>query len=215
MKTKLLPSSRLLALAAPLLLAATLATLITPSARAAILTSGGASFQTGTPTPTLQISAPITLTITTSGAVRLLAFDEWVTSDGSQSLVSSPSVQTLSFTLAGTAGTATINFLADNQNDTTGSLTANDGYLFFSTGIAVTAGQTLVVRPGTFTFGANAAFNPNTPTAFTGNVFAANNSGVALSGLAPAGNVPEPGTWALLVVGAGALGLALHRRRRA
>ena len=197
-----------------LLVSAVATALSAPAARAYIRTSGGASFDTGTPTPTIQITAPITLTIATTGNVSFLAFDEWVTNDGSATnVLGTPSGQLLSYTLAGTAGTASITRLADNLNGTLGSITANDGYIVFTSSFNVTAGQTLTIQPDTFTFGSNSNFNPNTPLAFTGNIYLANNTGMALTAPTSVDQVPEPSTWAALLAGAGMLGFALRRRR--
>jgi|GEM_PF-4757911 len=64
----------------------------------AILFSGNAS--TGTPAPTLTITADIVLTATGTGAGQLLVFDEWTTSDGSNTgLGANPDGQSVGYTI--------------------------------------------------------------------------------------------------------------------
>lgn len=77
----------------------------TPAARAYITTSGGLSFNTGTPTPTLTITSPITLKITGTGFATSLIIRGWVTGDGTQNQVTTnPSGQMLSFSLGNYSG---------------------------------------------------------------------------------------------------------------
>lgn len=181
-------------------------------APAAVVTSGAASFDTGTPTPTLSITAPLIFTITRSGTVSDLVFDEWVTNDGNQTYVDTISIQTLSYSLDGNSGTVSVNRLFDNLSRTQSTITPNDGYIFVDD-INVVAGQTLTILPGTFTFGYDPTFNPGLPTYFSGNVFLVNENGNLLSGLTAAA-APEPSTWMLLGLGASAAILASRRCRR-
>ena len=197
-----------------LFLLGALATLAAASAgRASILTTG--NFQTGTPTPTLSLSTPVTLAITASDNVSGLVFDEWVTNDGTQNTAfTSPRPQTLSYQIDGGAvQTVGVGYLVDNLAGTVGDVTANDGYLVLNGFLFVTAGQTLTFLPGSLTFGSGgAAFNPP-PVVFNGNAYVDNMTGNALSGPASVNVAPEPSAWALLGVGVGALGLSLRRRR--
>ena len=48
---------------------------------------------------------------------------------------------------------------------------------------------------------------------FTGNAFVTNGSGTRLGANGSVGVVPEPSTWAIIVVGAGLTGLVTARRR--
>ena len=185
------------------------------SARTAITTSG--NFKTGTPTPTLSITTPFTLTISTSGDIVAVAFDQWVTkSDGTRTPAqTSPSGQAVSYQInGGPIQMMAIAELTDNTSNTQGALLPNDGYLYLETQITVTVGQTLTFLPGTTTFASGGAnFNPP-PAAFTGNAFVADGNGVALSGNTSVNTAPEPTTCAIVGLGvAGLLGLFLRRRR--
>jgi hypothetical protein len=140
-----------------------------------------------------------------------LVFDEWVTSDGSQT---APSLagQTVTFSRGGTTTQVGLQSLNDNLARTAGAMTSNDGFLLFS-GYAVTAGDTVTIKAGSWSFSGAALFNPQTVQTFTGNVFLANALGSALSSPISAGPVPEPGQYAQ-VAGVGVLGWALLRRFR-
>ena len=181
--------------------------------RAAVTTSG--NFQTGTPVPTLAFTNPFTLTITASGNASYLVFDEWVTSDGSQTSATASTNQTLSYQInGGTTQSIGVSLLYDNLSRTVGAATANDGILSFGGSIAVTAGQTLTFLPSSATFASGGtAFNPP-PSAFTGNAFLIDGSGTAYSALGSVGAVPEPSTWALLGIGAVGTGVVARRRRQ-
>ena len=95
--------------------------------------------------------------------------------------------------------------LVGNLNSTSGSLEPNDGYLLFNATFAVDAGNPLTLSAGTYALAAASGFNPQATQTFTGNLFVGNVTGVQVSNLVPAGNVPEPGTWALLGVGVATL----------
>lgn len=183
------------------------------SAHAYVTTSGGVSFRTGVPTPTLMITAPITLSITTSGFAADLILRGWVVGDGTQSQVRpNPSGQMLFFTLGTYAGGVPLNYLIDNLDSATPAVAANDGVLSF--GLFVNAGDTLTIPAQSFTFNSDAGFNLTTPTVFTGDVFLLSNNGLALTAPTSVGNVPEPAAWALLSAGAMGAGIAALRRRR-
>ena len=185
-----------------LTLTLTLATLFgLPAARASILTAG--NFQGGTPTPTLTISAPITLTINFNSPVMELAFVSWVFNDGNNDAVlPSPSTQNVSYLLDGVPGALRLHGLVDNVvvNSGSSSIRVNDGVLQLDNALNVRVGQTLTLLPQTFTFDANPDFNPHVPAVFNGDVFLTGWGG-RISDVVSAGAVPEPATWTLLVAG--------------
>lgn len=171
---------------------------------AAITTSG--DFADGSPTPTLNITAPITFTITTNGTVQRLIFDEWVTDDGTATTLTVATPTALSYQINGGATQfTTVVGLLDNQHTPSGALSANDGYLSFFP-ISVTAGQTLTILAATIPFSADAAFN-QPPSSLAGDARLTNGSGTAIS--APV-SAPEPSSAFL-----GVLGFLAFLRRRA
>ncbi len=184
--------------------------LVSPAVRADITTSG--NFKTGSPTPTLNITAPITLPITASGNLNYLDISNWVTNDGTQDNTSaSPSGQKLSYQINGGAiQTIGVSYLYDNDQSF-GAATVNDGLLNFSSILAVTTGQTLTILPGTFTFASGGSTFNQPPADFTGNVFVASTSAARLSPSVSVGAVPEPATLGVIGIPAA---LALLRRRR-
>ncbi|MEM6600362.1 MAG: PEP-CTERM sorting domain-containing protein [Verrucomicrobiota bacterium] len=186
--------------------------LVVSHSESAVILSG--DFQTGSPTPTLDITADITFNIIANGLATYLVFDEWVVSDGSGNAVSfltiGPGVQNISYSLNGGSVTSAQAFqFFDNNASDFGDISENDGWLDFdSSSFALTAGDMLTIAAATYTFNFNADFNPAVPSNFTGNAYIADGSGNRLSSNVA---VPEP-TTGLLVVLAGGL-LALRRRQ--
>lgn len=187
--------------------------LATGTAGAAITLAG--NFQTGTPTPSITLSSPITLSITTTGQFAFLVFDDWnPNNNGNQAADFASSGQTLSYRVNGGAVQTVGILYVQDRGYSQLALTVNDGYFDLTTPISVVAGQTLTILPGTSTYsGVSNNFN-TPPSPFTGNAFASTDTGGALSSLASVGPVPEPSTAAMLGLGAAALGLALRGRRR-
>lgn len=189
----------------------TLAALVAPSLHADILTSG--NFQTGTPTPTLNVSAAFTSNVTATGGISSLALDEWVINDGTgnSDAGGNTSLRTWSYQIDnGAIQTFLVSGLIDNSVTVRGALTPNDGELYFNAGIGVSAGQTITFFPTTLTFSAvSPLFNPP-PARFVGEVFGINSNGQRLTANA---QVPEPSIWAMLGVGAAGAGFLVSRRR--
>lgn len=76
-----------------------------------------------------------------------------MTSDGTQDGASATN-QFLTYQInGGTAQTAAISRLIDNVANTGSAFSPNDGVLLLTSGIAVTAGQTLTFNAGSLTFG--------------------------------------------------------------
>ncbi len=178
---------------------------------AAVIMTAPTSSSTGS----LQITEDITFNITTAGPVRYLVFDEWVSSsDGSLTGTPNPAPPVpaipITFSLNGGADTTAGPFinLIDNVDTTLLSITPLDGVFLFGTNIAVTSGDSLVIRAGTFTLPLVANFNPATTQTFTGNTFLTTPTGLALTGSTP---VPEPSTG--LLVGLMSVILFSYRKR--
>jgi len=107
-------------------------------------TSADAAVIVTLPTPSLAgsivITQDINFTITTAGGVRYVAFDEWVTSDGTFDIFSSASISPslLSYSLNGGA-TATVGFSAFVDNlgpGSAGDITPNDGLFELGAGVS-------------------------------------------------------------------------------
>ncbi len=158
-----------------------------------------------------QITNDITFTIGTAGNALVFVLDEWVTSDGAPQNLS-PFSPGLSVSINGgaPASQGTGNF-SDNFTNTVGALTPNDGLIFLNTSFAVSIGNTVTLKPATYSLGALSGFNPQGNQTFTGNMFMTNSGGVRLSNIVSAGPAPEPSTCALLLLGG--LGAAARRRR--
>ena len=177
--------------------------------RAQILVSGNVG--TGG-TATISIQSDLVFPITATGNAAVVVFDEWVTSDGSNTGANILSAGALTFSRGGTPTQVPLQTLNDNLGRTSGAVTANDGFLFFSN-YAVTTGDTVTLKAGSWSFAGAGAFNPQTVQTFAGNVFLADPLGARLSSSLPAGPVPEPSQYAQ-VAGVAVLGWALMRRVR-
>ena len=166
---------------------------------------------TATVAGSIVITNDINFTITTAGLVQIVVFDEWVTSDGSNSAISGSAIAPgIAYSVNGGSPAAGIPILfLDNGNGTALDLTANDGFLaFLSSSVAVN--DTFTLKAASYSIAAGSlppGFNPQGSQTFAGNAFLTDAPGNRLSANAA---VPEPGTTLL-----GALaGLALLRRRR-
>lgn len=139
--------------------------------------SGGAAIiLTGNPGQaggTLQSDAELTFTLTSSGDIYAIIFDNWVSADdgrlnerfGTGSITyridgGSPA------TVSGTVG------LIDNVVRAIGSVSPRSGALAFDGGsIPASAGQTITFSPFTLSLTSDSNFNPLALGSFTGNVF--------------------------------------------
>ncbi len=177
------------------------------AARAAIVLSGDVLTTGGT----FEITQDITITVTTTGNGKTLVFKDWVTSDDSAHAVDFTEASLNYQINGGSVQSTTLDLVADNfAFPATNDIGPNDGYIYFND-IAVTAGDILTVKSGSWATSGKAGFNPEAIQTYTGEVFLMTGNGEALSGGVV---VPEPSTWAALC-GAGMLGLALWRRHKA
>ncbi len=195
-------------------LAAAFAIATTAASQGAIVLSG--NFNTGTPTPTLTITQDITFNISVGGFPRILVFDEWTTSDGSQSFVFPTVGQQFAYSLNGAPANNSFSMpdagLGDNLTSDARAITTKDGRLFFNSFLA-NVGDTVVVSAGSYTFGSDPQFNPllsTTDSIFTGETFLTDISGNRLTDNVSL--VPESSALALTALASLSL---LRRKRRA
>ncbi len=195
-----------------LLASLVLAALSATSADAAVIVT----LPTTTEAGSIVITQDINFTITTSGSVRDVVFDEWVTSDGSSEAFFSGSISPnlLSYSLNGGA-TATVQLSIFRDNEIiSNDITPNDGYLFIGTTVPTTLDDVFTVKAATFTLAANslpAGFNPQAAQTFTGNAFLTTTLGDRLTANTSVGAVPEPSRALLLL---GGLSTLVFRRRK-
>ena len=169
--------------------------LVAPAVCDIAFNGGDAQWNNGAATGnTIEITSPLTYTITASGNWRIFVFDEAVTTDGSGTSVGCTGLQVsdcfikmqsltfrLQYTIGGTSA-STSSVFVDN-GAVASDLSANDGYISFNPSIAVTAGQTIVIPAQTITCGGAAGFNPQyNSLVFTGNTFLTDGSGNKISG---------------------------------
>jgi hypothetical protein len=174
---------------------------------ATVTTSG--NFNTGSPTATFALTSDLVVPILNTGMVGHLAFDEWVSSDGSTTGVSLTIPQNVSYQInSGPVNTVSLLLLVDNLTFNINGLTANDGYLRFDL-ISVTAGDVLTFKAATFTFQPLPAFNSALPATFNGLALATDYSGNVLG---EALIIPEPSSAMLCAL---VLPAWLIRRKRA
>lgn len=164
---------------------------------------------TGTTPGILQITEDIHFLIAAAGDVQLFVLDEWVASDGSQSVsIISPG---LSITLNGTGIAVPSNgTFVDNLTLTAGAFTGNDGYLYNDSPVSVVAGDILTLKAATYLLGPESSFNSLATQTFAGNIFLTDVS----ANLVPSSitTVPEPAS--ALLLGLAGIGLPAMRMRR-
>jgi choice-of-anchor C domain-containing protein len=96
-----------------------------------------------------------------------------------------------------------------------GVISAVNGSLIGSAtfaGLQGTSRSNMNYSPWNFTF---TATGPTTKLSFASNPSAGNFYGAALDAVSVRSAVPEPGTWALMLLGFGAVGFGMRRRRKA
>ena len=184
-----------------------------PAAAAIVLT-----LPTASTAGSLVITEDIEYTITTTGNLSIIIFDEWVTNDGTRSRITADafSAAPISYTInAGPPAGGAVSSLVDNTGAVFNHVNHNDGYLFFLSDIPVAAGNTFTLLAATYELSAGSLpvdFNPQANQTFTGNSFLAGRDGARLSSDTSAGAVPEPSQLVLLT--GALLPLALRRRRK-
>ena len=187
--------------ALPLVLAA--AMLVCSQARGAIVVSGDVAAGTGQ----FEITENITFNVLSTGILYGIVFDEWVSATDGHNTTPPVTPSSFSYTLnGGPVLTSTFYNVSDNYNTTLGGMTPNDGYTNFD-GLAVNAGDVLVIQAGVWSLAANPQFNPDAVGTFTGDVFGFT-GGIAV--ITDVVTVPEPSSALLAFMAAG---LFLRRRR--
>ena len=137
---------------------------------------------TTTAAGSINIQSDISFPVTTSGNLAAIVFDAWVTNDTTMSTI--PITGQIQYTLGGTAASLTANEFIDNFAEDSNDITANDGYIFSNGRAAVTAGQTFVLKSGTYVLPADAAaaqFNAGANQTFRGKVFLTDDNATKLS----------------------------------
>lgn len=191
----------------PVAIAASLITLgsLSGTANAAITVVGNPAVSA-----TVQVTSPITWTITSSGQVAVLCLDEAMSSpDGGQS---EPTMVGGTFLLTNlsTGQSVTLTDFGDG-NLTYGDMTPGDSYFWVGSGnptLPVTAGDTVQLSSSSPISFSDPGFDPDwSGFSFVGHTYLVDNSGLSKTALA----IPEPSS--ALLLGGGMLGLMIRRKR--
>jgi hypothetical protein len=173
-----------------------------------IIISGDVNTGTGV----LTISDDITFDITSDGIAQILNFDEWGDpQDGTQDFLSS-FAGTISFQVNGSDVDRPLDLILDNLTSTLNQLTPNDAYIGWFPSLAVSTGDVVTIKSGSWAIPTATDWNPATTGSFQGNVFLTDNNGNQVSSAVNISAVPEPNSAILL--GCGALGISFGRRRK-
>jgi hypothetical protein len=193
----------------PLLASLALTAVVAPCAQAAVVVTLATPSTAGS----LAFTNDINFTVTTAGALQYLVFDEWVTSDGSQTTlpISVLAPYSLSYSINGSA--TMFAGLIDNNATSLGNITPNDGSLIFYGSVLLNLNDVFTVKAATYRLDVQppSGFNPLVNQTFTGNAFLSAGNGLALSGNTSVNAVPEP-SQAILII-CGVMAQAFRRRR--
>ena len=171
--------------------------LVAPAVCDIAFNGGDAQWNNGAATGnTIEITSPLTYTITADDEWRLVVFDEAVTADGNINAGNCDALQVsdcfikmdsltfrLQYSIDGTSAVVSNPSFYDNII-VAGDISANDGYVGFTYSyVTVTIGQTIVIPAQTITCSGAADFNPQyNSLVFTGNTFLTDGSGNKISG---------------------------------
>lgn len=177
-----------------------------------MITAPGASFsqtfsgQTVTAGTGISGSPTGPLTLTPSGTIYVADFNPGVSPE-SNSLLSQPDNQGPLSILFDTLATNLTFTMGSSDAGSTVDIRAFDafGALTGSTTLTMLSGYNVYTLNGLGTFKGLTFFNNNDPAGVRFQNF---------SYTTAAGAVPEPGTWALMLIGFGGIGLSLRSRRR-
>ena len=132
-------------------------------------------------TGTLVFDNDIDFTITSAGSFQFVVFDEWTTSDGDLDVVDLLGGSIFAFSINGVDSTDSA-LLFDNLANTVSDITPDDGYVLTNFSHTVDVGDTVTVKAGIYSLGANPNFNPALADfSFNGQAFLADSNGNRIS----------------------------------
>ena len=132
-------------------------------------------------TGTLIFDNDIDFTITSAGSFQFVVFDEWTTSDGDLDVVDLLGGSIFAFSINGVDSTDSA-LLFDNLANTVSDITPDDGYVLTNFSHTVDVGDTVTVKAGIYSLGANPNFNPALADfSFNGQAFLADSNGNRIS----------------------------------
>lgn len=149
---------------------------------------------------TITITDELIFTIETTGEFRSLIFNQWLDSAGSSTASSIGAPMEFNYTINGSLGSHNWANLRPNLVGVVNDVSPRDGRLLtFGPGISVNATDTLVIKPGSWTFPGAPDFDPQLVNLnFDGDVFLVNSSEQRISNVTQA---PEPSAAMLFTLG--------------